>query len=200
MIYINNLSINNTLTQLSVDVETNTGANITSVLLWNENTFKDYSKAIDLSFKLEEVNNKEIFIVTSTEINLSDFSGIYFLEFTSNYDDGDDCTNCQNIVIGVVANLNNIKKYLLNSVLELNDCEDCLKQKDFENIIAIDLTTNGLSTALSIGFYEEAIFLYKKLKRLIGPKLDCSSCRSLKTPQYINGLNFAILDNSIILI
>lgn len=199
MIYINNLSINNSLTQLSVDVETNTGSNITSILLWNENTFKDYSKAIDLSFKLEEINNKEIFIVTATEINISDFSGIYFLEFTSNYEE-EGCTNCQNTVIGITANLNNIKKYLLNSVLELNDCEDCLKEKDFDNIIAMDLTMNGISIALSVGFYEEAVFLYKKLKRLIGPKLDCSSCRNLRNPEYIGGLNFAILDNTIILL
>lgn len=199
MIYINNLSINNSLTQLSVDVETNTGSNITSILLWNENTFKDYGKAIDLSFKLEEINNKEIFIITATEINISDFSGIYFLEFTSNYEE-EGCANCQNTVIGIAANLNNIKKYLLNSVLELNDCEDCLKEKDFDNIIAMDLTMNGISTALSVGFYEEAVFLYKKLKRLIGPKLDCSSCRNLRNPEYIGGLNFAILDNTIILL
>lgn len=197
MIYINNLSISNDKNTLSVDVETNVNSNITQVLLWNENTFKDYSKAIDISFKLEGINNREIFILEDTEINIDGFEGIYFLEFTSNYEE-EGCTNCENTVIGIAANLNNIKNYLLDEVLNLEVCNTC--PNNFDNIINIQLTLKSISLALSLGFYEEAIFLYKKIKQLLGSKLNCTNCRTLKNPVYINGLNFSILNNTIILV
>ncbi len=200
MIYINNLSINNDKSQLSVDVETNLGANITKVLLWNENTFKDYSQAIDISFKLEQVNNKEIFILDVTEISINSFEGIYFLEFTSNYDDGDACVTCQNVVIGIAANLNSINSYLLDKILELEKCPTCPNENNYNEMINIQLTSKGINLALTVGYYEEAIFLYRKLKKLIGPKLDCRSCRNLVTPNTINGLNFATLNNTLLLV
>jgi len=198
MIYINNLSISNDRTQLSVNVETNIGSNITQVLLWNENTFKDYSQAIDISFKLEQVNNQEIFILLNTEINIGSFTGIYFLEFTSDYEEEEDCSMCQNTIIGIAANLNNIKLYLLEKILNLEVCNTC--PNNYDEIINLDIISKGICTSLKLGYYEEAIFLYKKLKRLIGSNLECRSCRELKDPTYVNGLNFSTLDNSLILI
>ncbi len=200
MIYINNLSINNEKTQLSVDVETNVGSNITRILLWNESTFKDYSQAIDISFKLEQINNKEVFILDSSEININLFEGIYFLEFTSDYENENDCIECQNTVIGVAANLNNINKYLLDLILSLEKCNNCPNEDSSDDIMNIHLTSKGITLALTLGYYEEAMFLYKKLKKLIGPKLDCRSCRNLRTPTATNGLNFATFNNTLILI
>lgn len=196
MIYINNLSINNDKTQLSVDVQTNVGANITKVLLWNENTFKDYTQAIDISFKLEQVNNREVFILTNTDISIGEFSGIFFLEFTSDYEE-EGCSTCSNPVIGVAANFNNIKAYLLHLILEMNVCKTC--PNNYDDIINIHLASKGINTALSIGYYEEAIFLYKKLKRLIGSKLDCTDCKYLRTPIRVNGLTFSTFNNTLIL-
>lgn len=198
MIYINNLSINNDKTQLSVNVETNLNSTITSAILWNQNTFKDYDKGIDISFKLEQINNKEIFILTNADININDFDGIYFIEFTSDYEE-EGCSNCQNTVIGIAANMNNIKKYILNQVLDLKVCQGCPENNDIDNVINIHLSLKTISLALSLGYYEEAIFIYNKLKKLIGPKLDCRSCKNLTSPTYINGLNFVTFNNSIIL-
>lgn len=199
MIYINDLSISNDKTKLNVNVETNFGANIVSAVLWNHNTFKDYSKAIDISFKLEQINNREVFILTNEDININEFDGIYFIEFTSNYNDEEGCSNCQNTVIGIAANLNNFKKYLLNEVLNLEICDNCPQNNDLDNVINIHLILKTISLSLSIGYYDEAIFLYNKLKKLIGPKVDCRSCNNLRTPEYINGLNFVTFNNSLIL-
>jgi len=197
MIYINNLSISNDTQNLNVDIETNLGSNITNVLLWNEKTFKDYSQAIDLSFKLEQVNNKEIFIVNISDINIDAFSGIWFLEITSDYEE-EGCVNCQNNIIGIAANLNNIKTYLLNEILKLNSCNNC--DNDYDNVININLILKGICNALSLGYYEEAIYLYKKISKMLGGNIKCKTCKDLINPTYLNGLNYGILNDSLILI
>jgi len=200
MIYINNLSITNDFNSLSVNVTTNVGSNITKVLLWNDNTFKDYSQAIDLTFKLEQVNNNEIFIVSPSDINISSFTGIWFLEFTSDYEE-EGCSTCSNSVIGIASNLNNIKSIILNEILELNNCHNCGDiSKDYDNVINLHLINKGICTALQLGYYEEAIYLYKKIRKILSSELECKSCRELRTPIYNQGLNFGILNNSLILI
>ena len=78
MIQINNLSISNDKTRIYVDVETNEGEIIETATLWNHNTFKNYSLSVPISFKLEQINNQEVFTLEATEINANYFNGIYF--------------------------------------------------------------------------------------------------------------------------
>ncbi len=80
MININNLELITNSSQLSIDVETNAGYFISSILLWKMDDFKDYSLAKNLNYKLEQVNNKEIFIVSAQEAGVSIFEDIYFIE------------------------------------------------------------------------------------------------------------------------
>lgn len=200
MIYINNLSINSDSTSLNLNVNTNINSRITKILLWNQNTFKDYNSAIDLSYRLEQINNREIFDVSSEEININDFSGIWFLEITSNSEE-DSCNTCQNNIIGVAANLDKIKTFILDKILKLQDCNGCTNSNDdLENIINAYLINKGICSSLQMGYYDEAIFLYKKLLKLLNPELNCNNCRSLRTPIYNNTLNFGTLDNNLILI
>ena len=67
MIVINNLEIQDNGQTLAVDVQTETGSTITSAMLWNMTTFKDYSRAINLDYKLEQLTNQEVFEVTAEE-------------------------------------------------------------------------------------------------------------------------------------
>jgi len=202
MIYINNLSINNDANTLNINISTNTGAIITQILLWNENTFKDYSSAIDISYRLEQVNNNEILTITNNDISINSFNGIWFLEITSNFEDDEElCTTCQNTVIGIAANLNNIKSYILDKILALQDCHGCNNNHDdIDNINNLYLINKGICTSLQLGYYDEAIYLYKKLRKLIHSELDCISCKKFRTPSYNNNLNFGILNNNLILI
>ena len=57
MISINILKITNDRQTINVSVETSVGNTIDSAKLWTDSTFKDYTKAIDISSKLEGVNN-----------------------------------------------------------------------------------------------------------------------------------------------
>lgn len=196
MIYINNLSISNDRTQLNINVETNIGSNITSIVLWNQDTFKDYSQLIDISSFLQNINNKEIIIINNTDINITSFDGIWFLEITSNYEEVG-CSTCQNSIIGITANLNNIKTYILDKILNLEICKKC--NNNYDEIININLIKEGICTALSLGYYEEAIYLYKKLIKIIGSKIQCSTCKKLVDPKIITGMNFGIYDNNILM-
>lgn len=197
MIQINNLSISNDRTKIYVDVETNVGETITSINLWNHNTFKNYSYVTSLNFKLENINNKEIFTLNATEINVGSFNGIYFLEFTTSYEE-EGCVQCQNSIIGVAANFNQINEYILNLILELNICIQC--NTNLDNIISLSLTLEAMCKALGLGYYDEAIYLYKKLLKLLGTNLTCTNCVSLANPTILTGLNFGTLGNTLIFV
>lgn len=197
MIQINNLSISNDRTKIYVDVETNVGEIITSAKLWSHNTFKNYAYAVDLGFKLEQVNNQEIFTLTSLDVNGMLFDGIYFIEFTTSYVE-EGCTQCQNSVIGVAANFNQINEYILNLILELNICIQC--NSNIDNIINVSLTLEALCKALGLGYYDEAIYLYKKLLKLLGTNLTCTNCVSLANPTILTGLNFGTMGNTLIFV
>lgn len=197
MIQINNLSISNDKTKIYVDVETNEGETIDSATLWNHNTFKNYALSVPISFKLEGINNQEVFTLNASEINTNYFNGIYFIEFTTTYVD-EGCSQCQNSIIGIAANFNDINEYILNLILELNICINC--NKNLDEIIQLNLTLDGICTALKLGYYEEAIYLYRKLLKLIGNNLTCTNCTKLINPTLINGLNYGTLDNTLILI
>ncbi len=56
-IVINNFSIIENGSKLAIDIETTVGYNITSILLWDMNSFKDYSLATNLSYKIELSTN-----------------------------------------------------------------------------------------------------------------------------------------------
>ena len=197
MIQINNLSISNDRTKIYVDVETNVGETITSAKLWNHNTFKNYAHAVDLEFKLEQINNQEVFTLTSLDVNGVLFNGIYFIEFTTSYEE-EGCTQCQNSVIGVAANFNQINEYILNLILELNICIQCNTNTD--NIVNLSLTLEAMCKALGLGYYDEAIYLYKKLLKLLGTNLTCTNCVSLANPTILTGLNFGTLGNTLIFV
>ncbi len=200
MVYINEISISNDSKKLQVNVETNVGASITSIKLWDHNTFKEYDQAIDLSFKLENINNKEVFIVESSEINIPSFTGIYFLEIESDYEEEEACISCTNTVLGVATNFNSINTLILDMILQLNVCDDfdnCNKVNK-KKIINNTLMIEAVSRALLFGYYDEAIFIYNKILKL-NKNITCNTCKNLATPTFNNGLNYAIINNTLIL-
>ena len=73
---INNFEILNDGQQLAIDVETVTGSIITSIKLWNIDTFKDETLSIDLNYKLEQINNPIIDISTYLKFILSTKSSV----------------------------------------------------------------------------------------------------------------------------
>jgi len=189
MIKINNFQIINNGSQLAIDVETNVGSLITSILLWNNETFKDESLAISLNYKLEQINNKEIFIVNATEIPISNFEDIYFIEVTSNYIDEDECSTCTQPALGITYNLLPYYKCMLNYILEdkNNNCTDCNNNYKNNIVITANLLIDSIEKGIEIGYYSQAIEMLSKLKKICSIKnckncktINCSSCSKFK--------------------
>lgn len=188
MITINTLTISSDKKSLTVQLTTDVGETITSVNLWTEDTFKDSTKAKDLSSKLTGSTNTESFVILASDLGLTVFDGLYFIEFT----------NSNNILeIGAVAELSTYKKCLLDNTLEiLSSGEDICKKGQnnpkLNKLIYIHVILNALQSAIISGYYGEAIDSIKVLKKF------CSSCQNCVTLNSI--LTIGTLNNNIILI
>lgn len=176
---INNFEILNDGQQLAIDVETISGSLITSIQLWNIDTFKEYSLSIDLNYKLEQINNKEIFIITATELNIPSFTDIWFIEIQSNYIGIEGCTNCQDPALGITYNLQPYYKCMLNYLLESEKSTDYNSINVYSNnlTITVNLLIDSIEKSLDIGYYLQAIEMINNLKKLC----NISKCKNCQT-------------------
>jgi hypothetical protein len=179
MITINNFEIINSGQQLAIDVETDLDYNITSVLLWNIDTFKDYSLATNLNFKLEQIDNKEIFIVDVNELNILEFKDIYFIEIESNVP-VKDCSTCLIPALGITYNILPYYQCMLNYLLktEITDCVTCNDLPSKNLLITINLLIDSIEKSLDLGYYLQAIDNIKKLKKLCSLQ-ECTNCKTV---------------------
>lgn len=211
MIYVNIFNITPDLETIQVSVETSEGSNITSLRLWTHNSFKDEALAIDLNYKLAQINNKEVFIIEAAEISsITNFSGIFFLEISSDAESSE-CTTCTDPMIAVTANFNNIDECILNDVLNIALCDESVFTDTSCNgnpgvmVVNKSLLLDSLCKALTAGYYTEAIVIYNKLLKLCNIDPSCPSCNTCDSCNsigdgYINtGLGYGTLGNTLIL-
>ena len=189
MIVINNLEIQDNGQTLAVDVQTETGSTITSAMLWSMTTFKDYSRAINLDYKLEQLTNQEVFEVTAEELQISSFDDIWFIEFQSDYIPEDNCGEFLDPALGITYNLSPYYKCLLNRFFEhqKNPCVNCNEPFIDELVLSIGLTLDIVERSIEEGYYLQAIELIKKLKKFCSitkcnncKTVECSSCSKFK--------------------
>ena len=190
-VIINNFEIINSGSQIAIDVETSVGFNITSILIWQMNDFKDYSLAKNLTPYLEQINNKEVLVIDATTLNLSKFEDILFIEVESDDPGEDDCTNCQLPALGITYNLLPYYQCLLNYFFEggtsKGECKSCNDVNTSPEVITINLLIETVENALEVGYYLQAIDMIKKLKKLCSIKnctncgtVECASCSKFK--------------------
>lgn len=187
MILINNLEIINGGSQLAIDVETNTGHTITSILLWTMNDYKDYAKAKDLSSSLLQINNKEVLLINADTLGIYKFEDICFIEITSSYIETEVCSTCTSKVIGVTYNLSPYYTCLLGYLTDIagNMCIDCGTDKSKDTVITINMLIDTIVKSIEIGYYSQAIDLVKKLKKICSLK-TCSNCPTIDCPSCSN--------------
>ena len=189
MIVINNLEIQDNGQTLAVDVQTETGSTIIFLFFWNMTTFKDYSRAINLDYKLEQLTNQEVFEVTAEELQISSFDDIWFIEFQSDYIPEDNCGEFLDPALGITYNLSPYYKCLLNRFFEhqKNPCVNCNEPFIDELVLSIGLTLDIVERSIEEGYYLQAIELIKKLKKFCSitkcnncETVECSSCSKFK--------------------
>lgn len=185
---INSVRINEEANKILIDV---TATNLSKVLFWNSDTFKDVNQAINLSNLIPQGSNNYVFTINNYDVSVPYFSGLFFIEFTSD----------DEIKTSVVANLMVYQECLLNKVLSMRiegckdkspSCRDCE-----DNTLNIQVLIDALYTSIQFGFFEEAIRILEVLDE------DCEVCNTC--PPYgdvklLNGYGFGTIDNSIILL
>jgi hypothetical protein len=178
---INNFEIINDGKQLLINIEAPSQSSVTSLLLWNIDTFKNFDLAYDLTYKLEQVDNIESILINAEELQLASFTDIYFLEFEINQTEND----CINGYLGITYNLQPYYKCMLNFLLENQKNSNNDNVDIYENNLTIttNLLINSIEKSLEIGYYIEAIDMLKKLKKICNisnckncQKIVCSSC------------------------
>ena len=210
MIYVNIFNITPDNKNIQVSVETSEGDLFTSAKFKKYNTYSNETEYVDLDYKLKKIDSKEVFYISSNELDLNDFSGIFFLELTSSSDVECADQNCD-ITTAVTANFNNIKSCILDKVLSISDCEDIYKGDGYQDaksvsIINLNLLLESLCIALGFGHYIEAISIYKSLLKLCGIDNECSTCNScnscgnIEDPKLFTGLGYGILNNNLMLV
>jgi len=176
---INNFEIINDGLQLVINVETADLFTISSILLWDINTFKNYAKAINLDYKLDGGSNVESFIVNASELEIAKFEDIYFIEIKDNAPT-EDCPECIYPALGITYNLLTYYECLLNFLLksEINDCLNCNDLSSKNTLITINLLIDSIEKSIDLGYYVQAIATINKLKKLCSLQ-SCNECGSV---------------------
>jgi len=175
------------ITQFNIDngnllLTIENAAAATLLRLWNDNTYKDFSKAIDLTAKLTGVATENI-TISLTDIGESVFDGIYFIEV-------EDPTQ---IVSAYTFNLTRYKECILEKIIENIQCNDCLEKTKvaITNSHSLLIATEY---SLELGFLEDAINNLKALD-----KYCSNSCKACGNYSNISAIDlFSLNDPNII--
>lgn len=184
MIVVKEASISNNGTSLNINIETATGYNIMSGKLWTADNFKSEINFKDLSLFFSEINNKEIFTVTNSQLELSNLNGIFFLEFTTNEPDSDECSTCSDSITVVVTNMDRFYKCMSEEILKSDLCQcnlfssEVCDSNPINKAITISLLIETINQCLELGQFVEAIDLMKKLQKTCS---NCTNCKSITT-------------------
>lgn len=177
MITINNFSIIDNGESIAIDVQTDVGFLITSIRLWDMESFKDYPLSIDVSYKIENINNREVFTVTALEAEIAAFKDIWFMEVESNSPD-DNCSTCATPALAITYNLYDYYICSLNEFLKVKtqDCTNCKINLNKNLITTVNLLLDAIILNIDLGFYSDAIDNVNALKKLCALNNSCISC------------------------
>jgi hypothetical protein len=181
MIVINECRVSNDNKKIYIDVETTEGYAITSIKLWNENTFKVFSQAKVIP--VNSTTNQENIIVLSETLGFKKFDGIYFIEFETNAPNLE-CDSCPNPVTAVVTNL--VSYYKCGMEMLLKASKSCMNifsaevcdSSEVNKVMSVHLLIDGINEAIKINRFIDAINLLVNLKKICN---SCSDCNSSET-------------------
>lgn len=150
--------------------------------LWNDKTYKDFSKAIDLTSKLTG-SNTEIITISLTDIRESNIDGIYFIEVESP----------EEISVAYTYNFLKYKECILDKIIANIECKDCLDYFDQDTINSHSLLI-ATEYAIELGYIEIALNNIKALNKYCSN--TCKSCGSFSN--IIDNTLFSLNDPKII--
>ena len=161
--------VSNDLSTIDLEVTVESGQNVDTLLLWDEDTYKDPSRSIDLSSLLSGSTNSETITITADDAGVSKFDGMYFLQIQ----DTDD-----NAV--VVATFNLTQYYVVQAKLIANIDLSCLScNANFQNALLVDMYLEATKQALLLGRFQDAIDNLKNVIITVDSS-DCDECKNIE--------------------
>jgi len=145
-----------------IDLTITDAATVTSLTLFTEDTFRDYTTAVDLSSLLTGAATENI-TITLAAINEAEFDGIYYIE----------AQDPDEIRFGITADLTRYKECIMEDTVALALCDDCFKKQSLKLINAQNLL-RSLQDAVDTGFYREAFNIVTALNKFCSN--DCKTC------------------------
>lgn len=177
MIQVNKANISKDASEIYLDLETEQGSRIISLLAWKDSTFKDYIKAIDLSYLLQNTSNREILSINADLLELNNLEGLFFIEAVDDSNLPQNCSECSNEQLIILTNFNNIYRCMAKDLNKVNGCISsqvdlggCCDQSLVSKVITINNILESVKINLKINNFVMAIEQYKKLGRF------CSDC------------------------
>lgn len=190
-INVTKFMVSNDLRSIELDITCNPGATITSIALWNENTYNNPSDDViqDFSNYLAGASNSESLVLGQSLLDpppvpvpdpnpavallgtlfTGDLTGMYFMRMSSS--DGDAIT---------VATINLTQFYIVEAKLLANVDLSCLNcNTNFQNALLMDLYMEAIKSSLTIGRFKDAIQILRKLK-ITTETGDCAECLNIE--------------------
>ena len=145
-----------------INLQITDAENLEGFSLWTKDTYKNNSKAIDLSSKFTGAFEENIQIFPA-DISESYFDGAYFIEVWNDVSTSSDIT----------SELSRYKECILAKIMNLSAKSNCLNEKDYSVINAQTLLV-ALEASVERDFIDEAMMIIKVLDRYCTN--DCKSC------------------------
>jgi hypothetical protein len=209
MVIINRLNIDETTTNLVIDVATASGKVFTSLKFWTSANYPSTTTGqfVDLSSRLVKTSNTEQITIPASAMNLAQLSGLFFLEFTTNETvSATACCADSNKRIALVANFLKYHECILDKLLKVEidgcggkcttknckDCQDCGK-----SAMTAHLYLKNLYLAIEQGFYTEAKGIIEALDKICE---TCTNCPDYGQAKLLAGGGFGVYNNSLSLL
>tara|TARA_R110002020_G_scaffold100855_1_gene238046 strand:+ start:14477 stop:15058 length:582 start_codon:yes stop_codon:yes gene_type:complete len=166
-ISVTKFMVSNDLSTIDLKVGFDNAVTGTSLLFWNQDTYRDPAQSVDLTSLLTGSQGESISI-TLNNTGESTFSGMYFLQILDSNGDA-----------VVVATFNLTQYYIIQAKLIANVDLSCLNcNANFQNALLFDMYLEATKQALLLGRFQDAIDNLKKLIITVDTS-DCDSCNDI---------------------
>jgi hypothetical protein len=165
------------ITQFNIDNNTliltiTNASNAFLLRLWTNKTYKDFSKAVDLTSKLTG-SATETITISLADLGETVIDGIYFIEVE----------DANEVSTAYTYNLIKYKECILDKIIKNIQCKDCLDYFDKDTINSHSLLI-ATEYALELGYIEVALNNLKALSKYCSN--TCKSCDSFNNVTDIN--------------
>lgn len=161
--------VSNDLSTIDLKVGVSNGQTVDTLLLWDQDSYKDPSQSVNLASLLSGASNSETISISANDAGVSSFDGMYFAQIQDT--EG-------NAV--VVATFNLTQYYIVQAKLIANIDLSCLNcNTNFQNSLLFDMYLEATKQALLLGRFQDAIDNLAKLIITVDIS-DCDSCNDIE--------------------